>query len=240
VLKEVPMKRFALALSLALLAATQVQAHFVWLAIEAGESGKPTAKVYFAEQAETDDAALLDKITHVQVRTRGADGKLSSEPLKLTKQVDKDGGGALVAEVPEGTTGLSGTIEYGVLERRGEVFQLNYHGSYADSSTPDFGKNAVDASLPMQVVPHLAGEKSQVEVLWKGKPLAGSEVVVVDTTGKQHEAVKTDDSGRATIDLSKPGLYSIRAKWVEDKKGEHDGKTFEKANHYSTLTLRVK
>jgi len=234
------MKRFAFALTLLLIAVSQVQAHFVWLAIEAGESGKPTAKVYFAELAETDDAALLDKIAQVQVRVRNADGKVSSEPLKLTKQVDKDGGGSWVAEVPEGTTGLSGTIEYGVLERRGEIFQLNYHATYADASSPDFGKNPVDAALAMQVVPHLAGEKSQVEVLWKGKPQVGSEVVVVDPSGKEHDAVKTDDAGRVAVDLSKPGLYSIRAKWVEEKNGQQGDKSFSKANHYSTLTLRVK
>ena len=234
------MKRFAIAAVLALFAATQVQAHFVWLAVEPGESGKPVAKVYFAELAETDDAALLDKIAHVQVRARGADGQSSSEPLKLTKQVDKDGGGSWTAEVPEGTAALSGTINYGVLERRGSVFQLNYHATYADTTSPDFGKTSVDPALPMQVVPHLAGEKSQVEVLWKGKPLAGSEVVVIDPSGKEYDAVKTDDSGRVPVDLSKSGLYSIRAKWVEDKKGQEGDKSFEKANHYSTLTLRVK
>ena len=234
------MKRIAIAAVLALVAATQVQAHFVWLAIEPAESGKPTARVYFAELAETDDAALLDKIAHVQVHARGADGKASSEPLKLTKQVDKDGGGSWTAEVPEGTSALSGTIKYGVLERRGEVFQLNYHASYADTTSPDFGKHSVDPSLPMQVVPHLVGEKSQVEVLWKGKPLAGSEVIVIDPAGKEHDAVKTDEGGRVAVAMSKPGLYSIRAKWVADEKGREGDKSFEKANHYSTLTLRVK
>lgn len=234
------MKRFAIAAVLTLLAAAQAQAHFVWLVVESGEAGKPVAKVYFAELAESDDAALLDKIAHVQVHTRDANGETSTEPLKLTKQVDKDGGGSWTAELPEGTAALAGTIKYGVLERRGDVFQLNYHATYADSSAPGFDKQGADASLPMQVIPHLAGEKSQLEVLWKGKPIAGSEVTVVDPSGAEHDAVKTGENGKVTFDLSKPGLYSIRAKWVVDEKGEENGKSFEKANHYSTLTLRVK
>lgn len=234
------MKRVVIAVLFALGMAAQAQAHFVWLVVEAGDAGKPVAKVYFAELAESDDAALLDKIAHVQVRTRDASGKTNSEPLKLTKQVDKDGGGSWTAEVPEGTASLSGTIKYGVLERRGDVFQLNYHATYADSGSSSFGKQAADASLPMQVIPHLAGEKSQFEVLWKGKPIAGSEVTVVDPSGKEHDVIKTDDNGKVAFDLSKPGLYSIRAKWVVDEKGQEGERTFEKANHYSTLTLRVK
>jgi uncharacterized GH25 family protein len=234
------MKRFVFSLVVALLAAAQAQAHFVWLALESGEVGKSVAKVYFAELAETDDAALLDRIAHLQVWTRDASGKTSTQPLKLTKQVDQDGGGSWVAEVPAGVEALSGTIKYGVLERGDNVFQLNYHASYADASSPNFAKQGVDASLPMQVLPHLAGEKSQLEVLWKGKPIEGSEVTVVDPAGKEHDPLKTDENGKVTFDLSKPGLYSIRAKWVVDEKGQEGDKSFEKANHYSTLTLRVK
>ncbi len=236
------MKRLVLAASLllAFVVAAPASAHFVWLVVESADGGKPVAKVYFAELAESDDAALLDRIEKVQVRTRDTTGKASGEPLKLTKQTDKDGGGSWTAELPEGTSSLSGTIKYGVLERGPNVFQLNYHATYADSNSPDFGKQQPDASLTMEVVPHLAREKSQLEVLWKGKPIAGSEVTVVDPSGKDHDPIKTGDDGRITFDLSKPGLYSIRAKWVVDEKGQEGDKKFEKANHYSTLTLRVK
>ena len=64
-------------------------------------------------------------------------------------------------------------------------------------------------------------------------------MTVVDPSGKEHDAIKTDDSGKVTFDLSKPGLYSIRAKWVVDAKGQEGEKSYEKANHYSTLTLRI-
>jgi uncharacterized GH25 family protein len=231
-------RRFLLAFSLVLALVSAAQAHFVWLVIEKGESGDPAAKVYFAELAETDDVALLDKIAKVKVWTRGEGS--GSTPLKLTKEEHKDGGGAWVATLPSGSKqALSGTIMYGVLERRGDVFQLNYHAAYLDGNHPEFNELRRDPTLPLEVVPTLAGENSKVEVLWQGKPAVGSEVVVIDPAGKEFDAVKTDDAGIAKIDLTKPGLYSIRAKWVVEAKGEEDGKTYEKANHYSTLALRV-
>jgi uncharacterized GH25 family protein len=231
-------RRFALAFALLLMLVTAAQAHFVWLVVEKGESSEATANVYFAELAETDDAALLDKIAQVKVWTRGEGS--SASPLKLTKEEHKDGGGAWVATLPSGSRqALSGTIMYGVLERRGDVFQLNYHAAYLDASSPEFNELRRDPKLPLEVVPTVAGENSKVEVLWQGKPAVGSEVVVVNPAGKQLEAVKTDDGGVAAIDLSRPGLYSIRAKWVVDAKGEEGGKAYEKANHYSTLALRV-
>lgn len=231
------MKRIAIALTLLLTSATVAQAHFVWLVSETTDGGKAKANVYFAELAETDDASLLDRITKVKVWSRDAAGQ-ASEPLSLTKEEHKDGGGALVSGLKQHAA-LSGTIKYGVLERGDNVFLLNYHAKFLDAGAGDLSKLARDEALILDVVPHLAGEKSQLEVLWQGKPIKDSEVIVIDPSGKEHDVVKTDDQGKVTVDLSKPGLYSIRAKLVVEDKGELNGKKYEKANHYSTLTLRV-
>ena len=52
-------------------------------------------------------------------------------------------------------------------------------------------------------------------MLFQGKPVAGSEVVIFDPAATETEA-KTDDAGRVQLAAAKPGLYSIRAKWVVD------------------------
>jgi hypothetical protein len=63
--------------------------------------------------------------------------------------------------------------------------------------------------------------------------------VIVDPAGDETEA-KTDEAGRAQLAAAKPGLYSIRAKWVVIEAGKQDGKEYPQANHYCTLALRVK
>ncbi len=226
---------FALALAAAVAIALPVHAHFVWVVVQSQDAAKPTAEVYFAELAETDDAELLDRIAKIDVRARNGKGDLS-EPLKLEKRIDADKGGAWVATVDPGTEGLSATINYGVLERRGDTFLLMYHAKYLNAGSPAAAKIARDERLPLDVVPQLG--EGTLKVLWQGKPVSGSEVTV-QAPGGEEEKFTTDDKGLVKVALDKPGIYSIRAKWVVEEKGSQDGKDYAKANHYSTLSLRV-
>jgi hypothetical protein len=218
------------------LAAVQSQAlaHFVWITVAKDSAGQPQAQVHFSEMAEPDAANLLDRVASVKVWTRTAAGKPAE--LKLTKQIT-DEVGSWVAGVPEKTAAVSGSIKYGVLDRRGQVFLLWYHAKYLDVGAVDFKALARDEALALDVVPHASDKGYTLEVLFKGKPVEGSELIVLDPESNE-STVKTDAQGRVAI-AGKPGLYSIRAKWTLAEAGTEGDKEYPQVTHYSTLALRV-
>jgi uncharacterized GH25 family protein len=215
-----------------LAAAVPASAHFPWVAIE--KDGN--LHVWFSELAEPDNADLLDRITNINVWTRSE--KAAKQPVtRLTKKT-ADGGGSLVASVPTGTTAASAYINYGVLERRGERFQLEYHAKYLDAKAADLKTLARDEALKVDIVPQKSDKAFTLTVLFQGKPAAGAEVVIFDSVAAETTA-KADEDGRLEMPITRPGLYSIRAKWVVKEAGKLGDQEFPQTNHYSTLALRV-
>lgn len=210
-------------------------AHFVWITVAKDSAGQPQAQVHFSELAEPDSAALLDRVAATKVWSRTAAGQ--PQTLKLTKHVT-DEVGSWVAPVKEGTPAVSGSIKYGVLDRRDQVFLLWYHAKFLDSAAPDFKALARDEALTLDVVPQATDKGFELQVLFQGKPVEGSEVVVLDPEGNE-STVKTDAQGKLSLAGSKPGVYSIRAKWTLAQAGKEGDKEYPQVNHYSTLALRV-
>lgn len=225
----------ALAALVMLAVATPAWAHFVWISVEKDSSGQPAANVWFSELAEPDSAVLLDKITTIKAWSRGADGKPTS--LKLTKQAVGNGG-ALIGPIGADANALGASIKYGVLTRREQTFLLNYYAKYLEATPANLKTLARDESLPLDVVPHASENGITLEVTYKGKPVAGSEVVIFDPTAKEIEA-KTDEAGKIELDTAKPGLYSIRAKWVVMEAGKDGDKEYPQVNNYCTVALRI-
>jgi len=218
-----------------LVAALPAAAHFVWLSVEKDSSGKPAAHVWFSELAEPDSADLLDKITSIKVTARPAGEK--PLPIAVTKQAVGTGG-ALIGAIPAGTQGLSAHTKYGVLTRGENSFLLQYSAKYLDAAAKDFQKLSRDESLPLDIVPRLAEKGFDLEVLFNGKPAAGAEFVIHDPAATQSDA-KSDEKGQLFLSAAKPGLYSIRAKWVVKEAGKEGDKEYPQVNYYSTLALRV-
>lgn len=210
-------------------------AHFVWLAVEKDSGGQPTANVWFSELAEPDSAELLDRIAAVNVWSRTASGP--GPQISLTKKIAA-GGGAWVGPAPAGTSALSAFINYGVLKRGEQSFLLHYHAKYLDAAAKDLKALAREDKLAFDIVPTLAGNKISLEVLFRGKPAAEAEVVILDPTAQESTA-KTDAAGRLALDNLKAGLYSIRAKWIVKEAGKAGDQEYPQVNHYSTLALRV-
>lgn len=217
-----------------MLSALPAHAHFVWVAVQNNASGQPQGYVFFGELAAEDDEALLDKIAQTKVSARGISG---ATPLKMAKQT---GTGAWLCQLPEGGAGaLSATCHYGVLDKRGQVFLLEYYAKYLDAAHPGFKAFARDETLPLDIVPGAAaGEKRSLTVLFEGKPAVGSEVMVIDPSGKEAK-LTTNDKGEFEISSSARGMFSIRAKFEVEKAGSENGKEYKKVVHYSTLALRT-
>ena len=230
-------RSFTAALLCLVAVASPAFAHFVWVAVEKDSAGQPAAHVWFSELAEPDSAELLDKIAAVKVWSRSAAGQPTH--VKVTKQTLAGGGGELLGAVPAGTPALSSQINYGVISRGGATFLLQYHAKYLDASAAELKALARDEALSFDVVPQRSEKGYDLEVMFRGKPAAGSEIVILDPAGNETK-VNADDAGRFQLAGATPGLYSIRAKWVVMEPGKQGDKEYPQVNHYSTLALRVK
>ncbi len=228
---------FLAAMVALLFAVSQAQAHFIWIAVQAGSEGKSEAHVYFAELAEPDDAKLLDNVKDTKAWTRvpGAEPTV----LKLEKQ-EKDGDGSWVSlGVDNSVTAASAVCKYGVFERGTTKGLLQYYAKYLDSTSASYKALLRDEALPLDIVPEVAeGTSQKLTVLFQGKPAAGSEVLVRAPDGADQK-LKTDAEGHATITLGQAGLYSIRAKWEVQEAGKEGDKEYNKIMNYTTLTLRT-
>jgi hypothetical protein len=174
------------------------------------QGARGPVQLVFSDTLKPDDPALLKKLVATELFVIGADGK--SLPVKATEGKD-----ALEITVPDGDLRvLAGVCRYGVVQR-GEMppFLLTYYPkTFVGQLAPATFLYKGNDRLTLEIVP--VAKKPAVCVLWQGKPLAG-----------------------ATILLLTPGLYGLRVLHTEKKAGEVDGKKYQEARHYATLTIRV-
>ena len=231
------MKRLRLFAPLLLLAllATPASAHFIWLMTETNSTGKQVPHLCFGEMAEPGEAELLDKVAHAKLRLH-MPGNVAQE-LRLSKQ-SKDEVGSWFADVDAQGGALVAKCEYGVISRGGKTMLLNYYAKRLEANPKSLKAFARADSLPLDIVPSVSAGKVELTVLWQGKPAAASEVVIASPAGGE-EKLKTDDVGKLTFTTTKPGVYAIRAKWVNATTGEKDGQKYDSESHYCTLTLAI-
>jgi N-acetylneuraminic acid mutarotase len=217
--------------------ATSARAHFLWIAPDA--SPKPDSSkvgrvhVYFSEKPEADDPELLGRLKGLKVQQVSAGQKPQTLELKT-------GEDSLIA-TPAGAAAQSYSLDhtYGLLDRNGEVFLLVYHGRmYPANSKNQWTPPTSEERLPLELVPTFADGRLAVRVLWQGQPLAGAEVHAIPA-GAEAVDGKSDDSGQFSLSASHPGQYALRAKYVEPRAGERDGKKYATVRHYSTLVVTI-
>lgn len=85
------------------------------------------------------------------------------------------------------------------------------------------------------------GEPLQVEVLFKGKPLANAQISAVYAGAKLagHEypvTTRTDDNGMAELKLDRPGLWYARLIYMEPAQNDPD---IDWRSYFSTLTFSI-
>ncbi|GEM_PF-378230 len=208
-----------------LVAALPARAHFIWLVPYDGAQ----AKLIFSDSLEPDANVPITKVAATTLRARAADGK----PVTAPKTEAKDH--YLVTVPATGPIELTGICTYGVLAKKGDPFLLQYSartyvGGVIHGQTND--------QLVLQIVP-LKEKAGAFRVLWQGKPAAGVEVVAL-LPGEDSVNLKTDANGFVALpSVPKNGLVGLRAKFVEAKAGELDGKTYQEVRHYATLTVTV-
>ncbi|WP_339734628.1 DUF4198 domain-containing protein [uncultured Gimesia sp.] len=213
----------------------QAFAHFLWLLPQAeGKNNAAKVQLYFGEAAEPDDPDLLKKLTDIKVWEKTSKGQL--ETYKLTAGDDS----LFITPKPKGAGraayGLDHT--YGVITRGESQFLLKYYAkAFPQKSQRVWSKINTSEQLPLEIVPVLKGEEVTLQVNWNGKPLADAELKIIGPeTSSETVTAATNAKGQFQTKLT-DGVYSIRTKHTEEKKGEHKGDKYDSIRHYSTLTL---
>jgi uncharacterized GH25 family protein len=204
--------------------ATAARAHFLWVVPSAAG-----ANLIFSDSLEPDSAELLLKIGHTECFTCSRDGKTAPAKFAQDNDVYK-----ITDRVKESCL-VGGVCRYGVLQKGGkEPFLLMYYAkallgpvSPAQHKTPDM--------LALDVAP--TKTTGTYEVRWQGKPLAKAEVVILTPGKAEASEATTDMQGQFKVPVTGKGVYGIRAKHIENRAGEVNGKKYQSVRHYATLTF---
>jgi hypothetical protein len=212
--------RFAMVLALAPLAS----AHFLWQRIEPG--ARPRIELSFGEQPEeATSAALLARLTGARAWDKnGIPIELASETAKLT------------ATLPADVAVVAGSRTWGLVDRTGDgtgAFFLEYYSKAALS----VGESAASMKLPLEVFARREGTQVVATVRRGDAAQASTTVHVYTPISEEVAELTTDANGTVRFEASAPGLYGLRARWIEPRAGESEGKRFAEVRHYSTLTF---
>lgn len=238
-LYESRLARYALALttaSLLWMSGSVALAHFVWVDL-GGQADKPVG-LYFGDATVPDAARLLDNVQQTKLFVRGADGQYHQ--LKMEKKIDGDRGYWIAG--PEGKgkvtswNAVEAVCDYGVLDKGGEQFHLQYSAKYLNQDALASPSLTASGKLPLDIIPTLTDNQLQLEVQADGKPVAGAEVVITDEANET-TTLETDAKGMVAVKDPRQVRYHIRARQIETRQGEQDGKKFDSVRNYSTLVL---
>ena len=226
------MKTICIRAASALLAAIPLtaNAHFVWL-VPTQVEGQPRVCVYFGEDAHDNSAEYLSRVSGVAVHR--IVGTAAAEAVELTKTAEQ-----ISTTCSEGGLYVA-SHDLGVMDRGDAKFRLLYYAKTGPKAGSAEWKSCVTSDdLMLDIVPHLQGSQMAVTVTFREKPVANAELTVARPGAEDIKAM-TNEQGQVTLDVADAGMYSLRAKFVENVAGELNGKAFPETRHYSTVSLDV-
>lgn len=217
------MKFIPLTIALTILLAQPLPAHFIWLELPP----EPGAIVHlrFAEAPrEHTSAKLLRLAAPMAVST--ANGKtIDFQAVE----------GKAIAPLDVTDSLVVGNLEYGVMDRDGDVFLLHYHAKGAGSR-----KSAGQATdLAVDIRAEIIDGTLTATVYFRGEPVEAAELVVDLPNATSQQKTITDNSGQASFAINGEGWLGIRAMVPEKQAGSHKEERYEQIRHYSTLTLHL-
>lgn len=215
----------------ALLIARPALGHFVWIQVEpASEGSRLTAG--FGEPGDWDEQ-FADRIKQTRYFVRDASG--AETPVTLS--FDKEEGCYVGTHPSKGPFAVVATCEYGLFQRGdAPAAMLRYYAKTLVGAPETWAKTAGSKQLAIEVTPSLQKDTIELLVTTAGGPLASGKI---SAFGPKSNASLEVKDGKATWPLEGPGVYSLFVGNRIPEKGEVDGKKFEAAAHYATLTFSV-
>ena len=208
------------------------KAHFLWLITKQTDSDHQYVELYFGEIAEPDDPTLLNRVKDVKVVSVSKEGQVKPVVLKLSDQDLKS-----TPVKFEDDKAICLKHSYGLMTRGDSSFVLNYYGKTYTNNSSDWASFPTAKQNDLDIVPTRKDEEFTFKVLLKGKPLPNAELKIygddLDKTIETH----TDSNGEYQCKMPLSGVYSIRAKHVENTSGSLDDEKYDSIRHYSTLVL---
>lgn len=214
---------------LCLFTTQSARAHFIWLLPEATDAGTQV-QVYFAEDANPDDPALLRFVEALDVFCVQA----GEEPVALEVQRTDDSVSAVVPAGTDNNCVLIATHDLGVMTRGDAVFRLKYYAKTATGSS--WTEIDCRSYLQLDVVPTIVGGQVRVQACFDGQPVDGAQVVASGPGMDDFEGT-TNSDGVVEFTPASPGTYSIRVRHSRQESGELDGQSYSEVRHYCTATL---
>lgn len=211
--------------------------HFLWVVVPHDQKDPPQAEMYFSESAEPGEAHLIDRLAPARIWRVAADGKRIE--LKSAKDVRGEVAARVARLDGERPAAVEARWQYGVQTKGEQTFLLEYYARHVLDSRRAEKIAFRDDNLALELRPTVTEREIGLVAMWKGRPVAGCEIIAYDPEGDEH-AGQTDAEGRFRTKRKKAGLYSARVVLVEaGRRGELGGKKYDGVRHYSTLTLWI-
>jgi hypothetical protein len=211
------MKQIVLSVFL-LLPMSSAFAHFVWLE----RDDEVSARAYFGEW----DRDLREKTGGGLDRIKSPKAWLgtSKKALKQERREDhieiraKGAGDVMLVE-----EGLSPRDD----KKAGGKTKTVFHAKA--------GRTGIKPRLEFELVP-VAPESNQFVLLFSGKPLAKTDVIVYGPP-KWSKSFRTDESGRVTVETPWNGRYVIETEYVAEEPGAANGEQYDRLRHVFTISF---
>lgn len=201
-------------------------AHFLWGEVTTDKS--PVARLALSDgPGEISDGDMVQRIQTAQAWN----GQGKELELKTTEAVRS---GSL-----DGSTVFSSAQFYGVLDKTREgrgLFRCMYYAKAA-LTIEEAGQNL---KLPFELFARRDGARHVIVTAKRSADVyEGAKLNVFEPGKEKWTTYTTDAKGEIRFEATKPGLYGIKAAWVDETPGEIEGKKYPFTRNYSTLTFRV-
>lgn len=219
----------ALTLLMAASNARRAHAHFPWLTTDS----EGRAILFFGESPEDRTYKLPEAVAKASVYCRTADGKrteLALQPVEEEQFIGRRSG-----EPMANGAALETTVEYGLYHS----MLLTYYAKHLPGESVKWRQPGESDSLPLELLPSDGKGGLTLTAMWKGQPREGVSIMLTDAKADQHEG-ETDAQGKVVFKDVPAGPVGVTANILDDAKGDFNGKKYESAGHYATLTFDYK
>ena len=209
--------------------AAPAPAHFIWIV-----PGKVpvTAQMVFSDELGPDANVPITKIAQTEVFVR-----IAGKPVEFKKTEEKDHYHIVARPSPLPPVEFGAVCKYGVLSKKGDPYLLMYYAKATVGGAWKEGKPAKGwDKLPLEI---LEDKAWTFHVLFHGKTVADVELTAIVPGEQDPRVLKRHDDGTFHLGAipAVAGMIGLRAKYIEKKAGEVDGKKYAEIRHYSTWTF---